>query len=76
MPHTGNEALQSLVYLWSMKHNVWTPAAPLRVGDRIAVRLRAWEDVSAQYEKINRSEIEDQTLQLEEPVWGDMVERK
>ena len=65
--------LQALVYLASMRDNVWTPAARLRAGDQVAVRVRAWSDVSAQYEKINRSEPDDPALQLEEPVWGELV---
>ncbi len=68
-----NESLQALVCLWSMRDNQWTPAARLRPGDRITARLRAWADVAAQYEKINRSEIDDPALQLEEPVWGEMM---
>ena len=64
--------LQALVYLWSMRDNVWAPAARLRAGDQVTVRVRAWSDVSAQYEKINRSEIDDPALQLEEPVWGEL----
>jgi hypothetical protein len=28
--------------------------------------------VSDQYEKINRSEIDDPTIQLEEPCWGEL----
>ena len=68
-----NESLQALVCLWSMRDNQWTPAARLRPGDRISARLRAWADVAAQYEKINRSEIDDPALQLEEPVWGEMM---
>jgi hypothetical protein len=67
------ESFQALVCLWSMRDNLWTPAARLRPGDRVSVRLRAWADVSAQYEKINRSEIEDPAVQLEEPAWGDLV---
>ena len=68
-----NESLQALVCLWSMRDNQWTPAARLRPGDRITARLRAWADVAAQYEKINRSEIDDPAVQLEEPVWGEMM---
>ncbi len=64
--------LQALVYLTSMRDNVWTPAARLRAGDQVTVRVRAWSDVSAQYEKINRSELDDPALQLEEPVWGEL----
>ncbi len=67
-------ALQSIVYLWSMRDNVWTRAARLRVGERITVRLRPWAEVSPQYEQTNRSEIDDPALQLEEPVWGELNE--
>jgi alginate O-acetyltransferase complex protein AlgJ len=65
---------QAVVYLWSMRDNVWTPAARLRPGEPIKLRLRPWPDVSAQYEKFNRTELEDSALQLEEPVWGEDVE--
>ena len=69
---TSSGTLQALVYLSSMRDNVWTPAARLRPGDAVTVRLRAWSDVSAQCEKINRSEPDDPALQLEEPVWGEL----
>jgi hypothetical protein len=65
---------QAVVYLWSMRENVWTSAARLRPGDRVNLRLRPWSDVSAQYEKFNRTELDDPALQLEEPVWGEDVE--
>jgi hypothetical protein len=70
---SANEALESLVYLESMHDNVLTPAARLRPGDRVKLRLRAWTDVSDRYEKINRSEIDDPAIQLEEPCWGEVV---
>jgi alginate O-acetyltransferase complex protein AlgJ len=65
---------QAVVYLWSMRDNVWTPAARLRPGEQVKLRLRPWPDVSAQYEKFNRTELEDSVLQLEEPVWGEEIE--
>ena len=65
---------QAVVYLWSMRDNEWTSAARLRPGDRIKLRLRPWPDVSAQYEKFNRTELDDSALQLEEPVWGEDIE--
>jgi alginate O-acetyltransferase complex protein AlgJ len=65
---------QAVVYLWSMRDNEWTSAARLRPGDRVKLRLRPWSDVSAQYEKFNRTELEDSALQLEEPVWGQDIE--
>jgi alginate O-acetyltransferase complex protein AlgJ len=68
-----SESLQSIVYLWSMRDNVWTPAARLRPGERITLRLRPWAEVAPQNEQVNRSEIDDPELQLEEPVWGEYV---
>jgi hypothetical protein len=65
---------QAVVYLWSMRDNVWTAAARLRPGEHVKLRLRPWSDVSAQYEKFNRTELDDAALQLEEPVWGEDVE--
>jgi len=65
---------QTVVYLWSMRDNVWTPAARLRPGEQVKLRLRPWPDVSAQYEKFNRTELDDPALQLEEPVWGEEIE--
>ena len=65
---------QAVVYLWSMRDNEWTSAARLRPGDRVKLRLRPWPDVSAQYEKFNRTELDDSALQLEEPVWGENIE--
>jgi alginate O-acetyltransferase complex protein AlgJ len=69
----ANEALESLVYLESMRDNVQTAAARLRPGDRVKLRLRAWADVSDRYDKINRSEIDDPAVQLEEPCWGELL---
>ena len=65
---------QAVVYLWSMRDNVWTSAARLRPGDRVKLRLRPWPDLSGQYEKFNRTELDHPALQLEEPVWGEDVE--
>jgi alginate O-acetyltransferase complex protein AlgJ len=70
----GAPHAQAVVYLWSMRDNVWTSAARLRPGEPVKLRLRPWPDVSAQYEKFNRTELEDSALQLEEPVWGEDVE--
>jgi SGNH hydrolase-like domain, acetyltransferase AlgX len=65
--------LEALVYAESMRDNVLTVTARLRPGDRVTLRLRPWTDVSDQYEKINRSEIDDPAVQLEEPAWGEQV---
>jgi alginate O-acetyltransferase complex protein AlgJ len=69
-----SEGLESLVYVESMRDNVLTPAARFRPSDRVTLRLHPWTDVSEKYEKINRSEIDDPAVQLEEPCWGEIVE--
>jgi hypothetical protein len=68
-----NPGLEAIVYAESMRDNVLTSAARMRPGDRVTLRLRPWSDVSDQYEKINRSEIDDPAVQLEEPCWGEIV---
>src|SRR5205085_12556730 len=64
--------LEALVYSESMRDNVLTATARLRPGDRVTLRLRPWIDVADKYEKINRSEIDDPVVQLEEPCWGEI----
>src|SRR5256714_13761042 len=68
-----NPRLEAVVYAESMRDNLLMPIARLRPGDRITLRLRPWSDVSDQYEKINRSEIDDPAVQLEEPCWGELA---
>ena len=65
---------EAVVYLQSMIDNVWTPAARLRRGQEITVRLQAWHAVSVRYDAINRSELDDFALQWESPCWGEVVE--
>ena len=68
-----NTGLEAFVYAESIRDNVLTLVAGLRPGDRVMLRLRPWSDVSDRYEKINRSEIDDPAVQLEEPCWGEPV---
>jgi hypothetical protein len=70
-PVPGGEAL---VYAWSMRNNVWEPAARLRAGQQIHLRAQAWADVAGDYEAINRAELDDERLTLEEPCWGEVEE--
>jgi len=65
---------QAVVYLEGMHDNVWTPAASLRVGDTIHLRLRPWSDVASRYESVNRTELEDVNLQLQEPAWAELAD--
>ena len=63
----------AMVYMRSMKDNVWTAAAQLRPGEAVTIRLIAWSDVAERYEGINRSELDDPVLQLVEPCWGEAM---
>lgn len=62
---------QAVVYMWSMRDNVWTAAAHYRPGDCVTLTVRPWADVAAEYERFNRSELRNEALQLEEPCWGE-----
>ena len=64
----GHEAV---VFVWSMRDNVQTPAAGWRPGDAVSLRLRPWAELSGQYEAINRSELDDENLLLADPAWGE-----
>ena len=64
---------EAVVYMWSMREKVLTPAARYRPGRRIRLRLRPWGDLSETFRKINRSELDDEELTLEEPCWGEEV---
>ena len=61
----------AVVFMWSMQDNKPTPAASLRPGDTVQLRLRPWADVTSKYEAINRSELDDEKLLLAEPNWGE-----
>jgi hypothetical protein len=63
---------EAVVFTWSMRDNVQTAAAAWRPGDVVELRLRPWADVSAKYEAINRSELDDEAVLLAEPTWGEL----
>jgi alginate O-acetyltransferase complex protein AlgJ len=67
--------VEALVYMMSMKDNAWTEAARYRSGDAIRIRLKPWSDVAAQYDGINRSELDDDALLMETPCWGEVMEK-
>lgn len=73
--HDETPGLEALVYAESMRDNALTAVARFRPGDRVTLLLRPWTDVSDRYEKINRSEIDDPAVQLEEPCWGEPHEQ-
>lgn len=67
---TGKEAV---AFVWSMRDNAATPAARYRPGDAVRLRVRRWADVAAKFEAINRSELDDETVLLAEPNWGEAI---
>ena len=66
------EQAQAVVYLLGMKDRRLTDAAFLRQGETIRVVLKSWSDYEAQMGGLNRNELDDVMLQLEEPVWGEL----
>ena len=64
---------QAIAYTWSMRDFELTPAARWLPGARVRIRLRAWADVAHEFEGVNRSELSDERLLLEEPCWADLV---
>ncbi len=69
-PIPGGEAL---VYVWSMRKNEWTSAAHYAPDQKVTLRLRPWADVSAKLESINRRDLDDEQLNLQEPCWGEEI---
>ena len=66
---------EALVYIASMKDNVWTDAARLRIGDTVQIDLKPWADFEDEYGSWNRSEFDDDDLLLQEPCWGEIVQK-
>lgn len=66
----GDEAV---VYVWAMRDSALTPAARLRAGDSVTLRLRPWIDVEPDYASIMRTELPSDALLLEEPNWGEEI---
>ena len=64
-----------LVYIASMKDNVWTDAAKLRIGDTVRIELKPWTDFEDEYGSWNRSEFDDDELLLQDPCWGEIVQK-
>ena len=73
----GADALsgtEALVYVWGMQENELAPIDSYRIGDPIALSLDAWSNVSGELDGINRSEIDEPSVQLAEPWWGQLRE--
>jgi alginate O-acetyltransferase complex protein AlgJ len=69
-PTPGDEAI---VYLLAVRQRTPTSVALIRPGQRITLRLRNWADVAKEFGRIRRTELQDESLQLAEPSWGEFV---
>lgn len=65
---TGKDAV---VFTWSLRDNISTPASRYRPGDTVHLRLRPWSDVTGKYEAINRSELDDEQSMMATPAWAE-----
>ena len=68
----GDPAKEAVVYLQTMKDQELTSAARLRPGDAVSLELTSWTDAEPRYGAINRSELNDQNLLLEEPNFAEL----
>ena len=64
---SNETATEAIVYLPTMQDHQLTPAAKLQAGDEVALILTSWVDAEQQYGGINRGELEDENLLLEQP---------
>ncbi len=65
----------AVVFMRSMTDNIWMPAARIRPGDELELTLSNWSDVADELDGLNRSELNELELQLQEPVWGEYQEK-
>jgi SGNH hydrolase-like domain, acetyltransferase AlgX len=68
----GDPAKEAVVYLQTMKDQELTSAARLRPGDAVSLELTSWIDAEPRYGAINRSELNDENLLLEEPNFAEL----
>ena len=68
----GDPAKEAVVYLQTMKNQELTSAARLRPGDAVSLEVTSWTDAEPRYGAINRSELNDENLLLEEPNFAEL----
>ena len=66
---------EALVYTLGMRNRELTPEAFLRAGETIVVTLKNWQDKENEYGGFNRNELDNMELLLQEPVWGEHIQR-
>jgi alginate O-acetyltransferase complex protein AlgJ len=60
------------VYAMSMKDNTLQAVADLRIGETVKMKLCNWQDVENKYGGLNRSDLDDEDIALEDPCWGEI----
>ena len=66
LKNINGENKEAVIYVQGMKDGKLTQAALWRIGQEISLKVEPWSDRSG----ISRSELEDESLLLELPLWG------
>lgn len=66
---------EAVVFVVAMRDYALTPPAAWRVGQRVAVRVRPWAEMADELGFFTRGELDDDSLMLVEPCFGEEVER-
>lgn len=69
---TGQDYGQALVYGWGMQENKLNQLSKVRIGEQIDITLLDWDTVEGEYSSYRRSTLDDEMLELELPVWGEI----
>jgi alginate O-acetyltransferase complex protein AlgJ len=67
---------QALVYGWGMQDNKLSYLAGVRAGDNLSLLLSSWEEVEGEYGSYRRTPLDDETLELELPNWGIVIDEE
>ena len=67
------DAEEILVYAWVMRDNKLTAAARLKAGQRVALKLTAWDAVKKKYGGYNRQELGDPEILMLDAYWGEPI---
>lgn len=65
---------EAVVFVIAMRDYAMTPPATWRVGQRVALRLKAWSSVADEYGYFTRGELDDAGLMLVEPSFGEEIQ--
>lgn len=61
---SSSEATRGVIYVWGMRDNHWLPAASLRAGQRLSLRLTDWSVVEDRLGRFARAELDDPEFEL------------